>query len=73
MKELTSLFGGCLGILLVILVLILISPIMLYLVWNWVVVAAFIGVAKITFFQSFAICLVLAVVGSFFKNSSTKE
>lgn len=48
------------------------SAVVIYGVWNYLVVAAF-HTAPITWFQSFVAAICLFVVGGFFKGSSSSK
>lgn len=41
------------------------------LLWNWVAVGLF-SAPVLTFWQSFGLCLLLSVIGRFFKSTSSK-
>lgn len=41
------------------------------LLWNWIAVGSF-SAPVLTFWQSFGLCLLLSVIGGFFKSSSSK-
>ena len=72
--KLFGVYGAsCLFILLMACLLMFIYPIMLYLVWNWVVVVVFAGATKITFLQSFVVCLVLSIIGGFFRPRASNN
>lgn len=53
--------------------MILLAPIVLYLIWNFVVVIAFPGLFTLTFFQCFSITLLLAFLRAVFTNKKSND
>lgn len=53
--------------------MILLAPIVLYLIWNFVVVIAFPGLFTLTFFQCFGITLLLAFLRAIFTNKKSND
>ncbi|MER2227299.1 MAG: hypothetical protein ABS916_09620 [Carnobacterium sp.] len=58
-------------IILVVFVLFSITPLVLMLVWNYVIAQLF-AVPLVTFWQMFWITIALSFIGGLFKNSSSK-
>lgn len=53
--------------------MILLAPIVLYLIWNFVVVIAFPGLFTLTFFQCFSITLLLTFIKAIFINKKSND
>lgn len=53
--------------------MILLAPIVLYLIWNFVVAIAFPGLFTLTFFQCFSITLLLAFLRAIFTNKKSND
>lgn len=53
--------------------MILLAPIVLYLIWNFVVAIAFPGLFTLTFFQCFSITLLLAFLRAVFTNKKSND
>lgn len=53
--------------------MILLAPIVLYLIWNFVVAIAFPGLFTLTFFQCFSITLLLAFIKAIFINKKSND
>lgn len=64
-------FLAILLIILVVFVLFSITPLVLMLVWNYVVASLF-AVPLVSFWQMFWITIALSFIGGLFKNSSSK-
>ena len=64
-------FLAILLIILVVFVLFSITPLVLMLVWNYVIAQLF-AVPLVSFWQMFWITIVLSFIGGLFKNSSSK-
>lgn len=64
-------FLAILLIILVVFVLFSITPLVLMLVWNYVIAQLF-AVPLVTFWQMFWITIALSFIGGLFKNSSSK-
>ena len=67
---------GCLGIVLAtiapVAVLNSVSAFILYLLWNWLLVSLF-NAPVITYWQALGFIILLSVIGSFFKSSSSSS
>ena len=64
-------FLAILLIILVVFVLFSITPLVLMLVWNYVIAELF-AVPLVSFWQMFLITIALSFIGGLFKNSSSK-
>lgn len=53
--------------------MILLAPIVLYLIWNFVVAIAFPGLFTLTFFQCFSITLLLTFIKAIFINKKSNN
>lgn len=53
--------------------MILLAPIVLYLIWNFVVAIAFPGLFTLTFFQCFSITLLLTFIKAIFINKKSND
>lgn len=53
--------------------MILLAPIVLYLIWNFVVAIAFPGLFTLTFFQCFSITLLLTFLRAIFTNKKSND
>ncbi|UYE92550.1 hypothetical protein H1_130 [Efunavirus H1] len=53
--------------------MILLAPIVLYLIWNFVVAIAFPGLFTLTFFQCFSITLLLIFIKAIFINKKSND
>lgn len=53
--------------------MILLAPIVLYLIWNFVVAIAFPGLFTLTFFQCFSITLLLTFIKAIFINKKSDD
>ena len=52
---------GCLGILVVVVLLVCVQPLIVMYLWNWLVPVLF-GGATITFWQSFGLCILIGLL-----------
>lgn len=53
--------------------MVLLAPIVLYLIWNFVVAIAFPGLFTLTFFQCFSITLLLTFIKAIFINKKSND
>ena len=65
-----GLFGGCIIILILLVIIMLINGALIYMIWNWLAIELFTGLAPyaLTYWQSCGVGIVLTALGSFFRS-----
>lgn len=63
---------GCMIILIILICCLTLEPLILMLLWNWLAPIFWTSAPELTFWQSLGICILLSIIGGFFKTSNNK-
>jgi hypothetical protein len=63
---------GCMIILIILICCLTLEPLILMLLWNWLAPTFWTAAPELTFWQSLGICILLSIIGGFFKTSNNK-